>query len=152
MPVRSRQDFNSVTLLHLVTNIEKILSMIDVNPLEARAHSIEGYRWLFPWGTARIEVNVVERGGEGFFQVSAPLIHVPDTGRENLYRALLERNFELTSACMAIHEAVVYVFSERPLVGMDTEEARYLITQVAYYADELDNQLADEFGARLYQN
>jgi hypothetical protein len=42
------------------------------------------------------------------------------------------------------------VVSERPLNGMDTEEARYIITQVAHYADELDNRLADEFDTQLF--
>lgn len=150
MPVRSHQDQNSATLREFVDNIEKILSMIDVNPGEARAHSIQGFRWLFPWGSVNVEVNVVERGQKGYFQVSAPLVYLPEEGREAFYLALLEKNMEMTNAALGIHDGVVYVFGERPLAGMDTEEARYHITQVAYYADELDNKLANEFGAKLY--
>jgi hypothetical protein len=151
MPIRITQDTNSESLIAHMNNIERILSMIDVNPNEARAHSFDGFRWLFQWGSAAVEVNVVERGKHGYFQVSSPLVYLPEANREGLYRRLLEYNWEMTNVAFALHEEVAYVVSERPLAGMDTEEARYIITQVAHYADELDNKLADEFGARLYK-
>jgi hypothetical protein len=151
MPVRTSQDKSSESLIAHMNNIERILSMIDVNPTEARAHSIDGFRWVFQWGSAGVEVNVVERGKHGYFQVSSPLVYLPQDNLEQLYRRLLEYNWEMTNVAFAVHGDVVYVVSERPLNGMDTEEARYIITQVAYYADDLDNKLADEFGTRLYE-
>jgi hypothetical protein len=45
---------------------------------------------------------------------------------------------------------VVYIFSERPLAGLDGNEANFIISQIAGYADDLDNQLVNEFGGRLY--
>jgi hypothetical protein len=151
MPIRYRQDMSSATLLKSVADIENILSMIDINPNEARAHSIEGFRWLFRWGSAHIEVTVIERGAIGYFQLYAPLMTLPETGLETFFRALLTQNLEMTSAALALHENVVYVFSERPIEGMDTEEARYIITHVASYADDLDNYLVNTYGGRLYE-
>ncbi|HEX2622285.1 MAG TPA: YbjN domain-containing protein, partial [Phototrophicaceae bacterium] len=124
MPIRLRQDQTSATLQGFVESIEKILSMIDVNAGEARAHSLDGFRWLFPWGSVTVEVNVVQRGPQGFFQVSSPLVFVPDQNLEAFYRSLLDHNMEMTSAALGVHDNIVYVFSERPLMGMDTEEAR----------------------------
>ncbi len=152
MPIRYRQDMSSTTLLKYVSDIENILSMIDINPNEARAHSIEGFRWLFRWGSARIEVTVIERDAVGYFQISSPLMTLPDAGIETFFRALLNHNLEMTSAALALHENIVYVFSERPLDGMDTEEARYIITRVASYADDLDNHLVNTYGGSLYQD
>lgn len=152
MPIRIRQDTENVTLKTHVNNIESILSMIDVNPAESRAHTIEGFRWIFPWGSVKVEVNVIERAHKGYMQVSAPLLYLPLTNREPLYRALLEQNMEMTSAALAVFNDLVYIFSERSLDGLDTEEARQIITQVAYYADELDNRLVNEYGGRLYES
>jgi hypothetical protein len=45
---------------------------------------------------------------------------------------------------------VIYVFNERPLEGLDATETNNIITLVAGYADDLDNQLVNEFGGRLY--
>lgn len=151
MPIRDLQDKNSVSLLQLVNNIENILSMIDINPHQARAHSHEGFCWLFEWGSVTVEVNVVERGAQGFFQVSAPLVHIPQDERQlPLLQALLARNMEMTSAALAVYENVVYVFSERQLEGLDATEARSIITYVASYADDMDNWLVDSFGATFY--
>lgn len=151
MPVRTLQDKSSESLTVHMNNIERILSMIDINPIEARSHSIDGFRWIFAWGSATVEVNVVERGLQGYFQVSAPLVFLPENHREAMYRKLLELNWEMTNVAFAVHDNVVFVVSERPLSGMDTEEARYIITQVAYYADDMDNRLADEFNTGLYE-
>jgi hypothetical protein len=152
MPIPYRQDMSSATLLKYVGDIENILSMIDINPNEARAHSIEGFRWFFHWGSAHIEVTVIEREASGYFRVFAPLMTLPASNRETLFRALLNHNLEMTSAALALYDDVVYVFSERPLEGMDTEEARYIITRVASYADDLDNYLVTTYGGKLYED
>jgi hypothetical protein len=67
-----------------------------------------------------------------------------------LYRHLLELNLQLTNAAMGVHLDVVYVFSERPLEGLDAVEANNIITLVATYADDLDDKIVTEFGGRLY--
>ncbi|MCU0499689.1 MAG: YbjN domain-containing protein [Anaerolineae bacterium] len=150
MPFRFRQNKESESLRLHADTIEKILSAIDVNPNEARNHSEDGYQWKFEWGSALVEVLVSERGGKGYFQVFAPLFYLPEKGREPLYQAMLEHNLEMTTAALGLHEDVVYVFSERPLDNMITEEARQIITLVAYYADLLDDKLISEFGGKLY--
>ncbi|MBC8100374.1 MAG: YbjN domain-containing protein [Armatimonadetes bacterium] len=150
MVFRLRQDKNSPVLQNHIATIENILSMLDVNPSEARAHTMESYRWAFRWGSVEVDVNIMERGSRAFFQVTAPIIYLPDSQRENLLYGILELNLEMTSAAMGVYRDVIYVFSERPIEGMDAEEARFIITQVAHYADELDHRLVQDFGGRLY--
>jgi hypothetical protein len=45
---------------------------------------------------------------------------------------------------------VVYLYYERTIENLDAGEANEIITTIARYADELDNQLVQEFGGRLY--
>ena len=44
----------------------------------------------------------------------------------------------------------MFIFSERPLAGLDPVEVDFIIEQVARFADDLDDQLVSEFGGRLY--
>ena len=130
--------------------VEQILQAIGVNPQAARLPTDQGYGWNFRRGSAVIEVYVSAQEGRGYLQVLSPILHLPQTGLIQLYRRLLELNLQLTNAALGVYLDVVYVFNERPLEGMDSVEANAIITMVASYADELDNQLVNEFGGRLY--
>jgi hypothetical protein len=77
-------------------------------------------------------------------------MHLPMSNLLPLYRRLLELNLQLTAAAIGVHLDVVYVFSERPLDGLDGAEANTIINLVSGYADELDDKLVTEFGGRLY--
>lgn len=130
--------------------VERILYGIGVDPAAARMSVQDGYGWSFRRGSATIEIYVTQREGVGYLQALAPIIHLPTTGLLPLYRHLLELNLQMTDAALGVYLDVVYVFSERPLDGMDADEANSMINIVAAYADELDNRLVDEFGGRLY--
>lgn len=136
---------------HHAETVEAILTSIGVDVVSARMPDIEyGYGWSFRRGSAVIEIYVSEQEGRGFLQVLSPILHIPSTGLLPLYRRLLELNMQLTNASLGIYFDVVYVFSERPLEGLEDVEANNIITLVAGYADELDNQIQAEFGGRLY--
>ncbi|QPC82208.1 YbjN domain-containing protein [Phototrophicus methaneseepsis] len=132
------------------TNVERILSSIGVNPQQARMSTRDGYGWAFQHGSAMIEVYITQQAQREYFQVVAPLIHLPLNNLLPLYRRLLELNLSLTNASLGIYQDVVYIFNERPLAGLDANEADFIISQIAGYADDLDNQLVNEFGGRLY--
>jgi hypothetical protein len=78
-----------------------------------------------------------------------PSALLPSENLLPLYRARLEINMELTSAALGIQQDKVCVISERSITGLNAEEADEIIKRVAHYADQLDDQLAAEFGARL---
>ena len=148
---RSNQGDRSQSLEHYARTVDDILSNIGVDTVAARMTDIEyGFGWSFRRGSAVIEIYVSEQEGRGYFQVLSPIIHIPSTGLLPLYRRLLELNMQLTNASLGIYFDVIYVFNERPLEGLDANEANNIITLVAGYADELDNQLQEEFGGRLY--
>lgn len=130
--------------------VEQILLGIGIDPAQARMSTADGYGWSFRRGSAVIEVYISLRDDVGYLQVLAPILHLPTAGLLPLYRHLLELNLQLTNASLGVYLDVVYLFSERPLEGMDSVEANNVINLVAAYADELDDQIVGEFGGRLY--
>lgn len=130
--------------------VEQILLSIGVDSVQARMNIQNGYGWNFQRGSALIEIYISQQENTGYIQVLSPIIHLPQTGLLPLYRRLLELNLQLTNAAFGVYLDVVYIFSERPLDGMDATEANAIISMVAAYADEMDDKLVAEFGGRLY--
>lgn len=130
--------------------VEQILLGLGIDPVQSRLNTEGGFGWTFRRGSAWIEVYISQQENVGYLQVLSPILHLPQTGLLALYRRLLERNLQLTNAALGVYLDVVYLFSERPLDGLDSVEANNIISLVANYADELDDQLMNEFGGRLY--
>lgn len=134
---------------HAIT-VERILTSIGVDPVHAKMDTDEGFGWSFQRGSALIEIYIAEQQGREYLQVLSPMMHLPPGGLLPLYRRLLELNLSLTNASLGVYLDVIYVFSERPLAGLDAAEADFIIKQISEYADDIDNQLVNEFGGRLY--
>lgn len=138
------------TLETYAATVEQILRELNIDPAAARLPIQQGYGWSFRRGSAIIEVYVSDQEGRGYFQVLSPILHLPASGLLALYRRMLELNLQLTNAALGVYFDVVYVFNERLLDGLDAVETNQIITTIAGYADDLDNQLVNEFGGRLY--
>ena len=98
-------------------------------------------------GSASVGVNVLE--DHGVLLMVAPVMAVPHTGRETLYRRLLELSFLTTSdAAFAIDSQrdEIVVRALRRLSGLDYEEFEDLLETVGKVADEWDDVLKGEFG------
>lgn len=147
---RSNQPQKSNSLDKHLNTVENILASVGVDPARARMDTDRGYGWSFQRGSALIEVYITEQEGRQYLQVLSPIVHIPAGGLLPLYRRLLELNLSLTNASLGVYLDVIYVFNERPLTGLDIEEADFIIRQISEYADDLDNQLVNEFGGRLY--
>ena len=97
-------------------------------------------------GSASVGINVLEDHGVLLFV--APVMAVPITGRETLYRKLLELSFLSTSdAAFAIdaHRDEIVCRALRRLSGLDYEEFEDLLETVGKVADEWDDALKAEF-------
>ena len=98
-------------------------------------------------GSAIIGVNVLEE--QGVLMIFAAILDVPGTGREALYRRLLELSFVATSdAAFAIDgpRNQVVVRALRRLSGLDYEEFEDLVVTVGQVADDWDDRLEADFG------
>jgi hypothetical protein len=130
--------------------VQQVLLSIGIDPDQSRLSVDNGYGWNFRYGSAIIEVYIHRNEEGAYFQVLAPIMHLPQAGLLPLYRRLLELNLQLTSAALGTYNDTVYIFSERPLDGLDAVEVSSTISRAASYADDLDNKLVAEFGGRLY--
>jgi hypothetical protein len=132
--------------------IEKTLAELGLNPEQVRTQAVpdQEYSWQFKRGSAIIQLHIFSEEGRSYFQVLSPILHLPQVNLLAMYRRMLELNLKLTHAAFGLHMDEVYVFSERILDGLDMGEAAEIIALVAGYADDLDNQLVNEFGGRLY--
>ena len=130
--------------------VQQALTASGIDPEQSRISVEAGYGWNFRYGSAIIEVYIHSNEEGRYFQVLSPIIHLPQAGLLPLYRRMLELNLQLVNAALGVYHDAVYVFSERPLDGLDQVEVSSTIARVASYADELDNKLVAEFGGRLY--
>ncbi len=132
--------------------VQQVIASMGVDPQQTNMNLEQGYGWSFRYGTAVVEIYIVQQGesGAGYLQVLSPIMHLPQNGLLPLYRHLLELNLQLTNAAFGVFQEVVYVYYERLLDGMDNVEAANIITNVAAYADEYDDRLIAEFGGRIY--
>jgi hypothetical protein len=130
--------------------VQQVLVSIGIDPDQSRLNVDNGYGWNFRYGSAIIEVYIHRNDEGAYFQVLAPIMHLPQAGLLPLYRRMLELNLQLTSAALGTFNDAVYIFSERPLDGLDAVEISSNISRAASYADDLDNKLVAEFGGRLY--
>jgi hypothetical protein len=99
-------------------------------------------------GSAMVSVSVME--DVGVLILLAPIMKVPKTNREALYRRLLETSFLLTSdAAFAIdsQKDEITVRALRRLSGLDYEEFEDLLNTVGNVADTWDDALREEFGS-----
>lgn len=100
-------------------------------------------------GSASVGINVLEDHGVLLFV--APVMPVPIAGQEKLYRRLLELSFLTTSdAAFAVDadRQEVVVRALRRLSGLDYEEFEDLLETVGKVADDWDDTLKAEFGAK----
>src|SRR5581483_1323894 len=110
-----------------------------LEPLDASGYT------LVRKGSANIGINVLEDHGVLLFV--APVMPVPSSGREALYRRLLELSFLTTSdVAFAIdaHREEVVVRALRRLSGLDYEEFEDLLETVGKVADSWDDALQAE--------
>lgn len=138
------------TMQDYVPIIDTVLKELNIDVNTSRLTVDNGYGWRFKRGSVQINVMLTQGEDRSYFQVYAPILYLPATGILAMYRRMLEMNLKLTSASLGLYNDTVYVFSERYLLGLDPEEAKALIANVGQYADELDNKLASEFGARMF--
>jgi len=114
---------------------------ITLDPLDA-----SGYTQVRK-GSATVGINVLD--DHGVLLLLAPVMKVPLTGRETLYRRLLELSFIATSdAAFSIdgQKDEIYVRALRRLSGLDYEEFEDLVETVGKVTDEWDDTLKKEFG------
>jgi hypothetical protein len=132
----------------LYDTVEKGIFMMGVEPESARAD--KAGQWDFNRGSASIAVGLTvnDRFPNGYFYVTSVLMSemdVPPSRKEEFYYTLLDINATLVNMQLAVTEGWVLLISNRDAVGLDEVEVAIAINELSFYADELDDQLKDNF-------
>jgi hypothetical protein len=140
----------NVDFVHTVELVEELIGGFGLNPKELR---LEGGPDVAVWnlqrGSATVLLIVREADEGAFIQVVSPILEVPEANREAFYERLLRLNMEeLVNCAFALQENEVTVTSDRSAKNLNYSEVEEMLTNVAAYADEYDDRLSQEFGAR----
>ncbi|MCA9404263.1 MAG: trypsin-like peptidase domain-containing protein [Candidatus Omnitrophica bacterium] len=132
--------FQEATLSPLAEFVEGALGVREIDPIVARA----GYEfWEFYQGSALIRIFVYK---EKYLLATCPLVKLPKTGLEPLYRYLLSN--PVPPYFLAIYESSVYLSYRVRLADLKTglsDDIRRHIFAMSLKADELDNELIDNY-------
>jgi len=129
--------------------IEDFFKRKGLDPNQQRVEGQQG-AWRVQCGSAVVYIFVHEIEKMNTLRIASPILYLPNENLLPFYRACLEINYGLINCAMAIDKNIVFILSERPLRGLDTEEIDDGLRLLAFYADKFGNELADEFGAKIY--
>ncbi|QIP16935.1 YbjN domain-containing protein [Spirosoma aureum] len=108
--------------------------------------------WLWKNGSATIEVFIQtihfpNGSRRDYLRIFSPLLEIPANNLLSFYRHLLELNdLRLgVKLCIAPKTQTVYATYERDIRGMDYQELTTCIVDLELWADELDDQLKEQF-------
>ncbi len=107
-------------------------------------------KWFLKKGSAMIFISI--GGSEDFFnlRIVSPILFAPEKNLLAFFRRCLEINMELVSCAIGVFDDTVALVHERPINGIDKEEVNDIIENLSNMADDLDDDLAKEYGAKLY--
>jgi hypothetical protein len=144
----------TATLLeHYRGVVEEILADNGIDPQANLEEALERerYSWCLKRGSATVFIEIFSEGGESYFMVDCPILYLPPSNVEGFFRKLLEINDQLIEGTLALRSDEIHLVAVRPLKGLDATEASGMLDRISAWADQLDNQLSEEFGARLWE-
>lgn len=133
--------------------IEKYFHRRRLNIEDHAMDACDGYGWWIAERDIKVYVFIQEalRGTKGMeIRCTSPIVHFPMANRDLFSMRLLELNRDLSWCCLAAFEDVVLVSAQRPIEGLDQEELDNIIWTVSQTANELEDRLSHEFGARVF--
>lgn len=135
---------------------EQVEAMVDryiseVGLTKQDTYNPERRAWYWVKGSAKIEVFVqeikMETHSRYFLRVFSPIVKLPATNLEAFYRRLLELNDTRLGVKLTVMPGSdqVYATYERDIRGIDYDELSMTIADLEWWADELDDALAQQF-------
>ncbi len=149
----NKQD-NEVSVGSYIQIVEALLKELGVDIKESRLDlESKNYRgWVIQKGSAQIIILIAENDEDDdpTIEVVSPILKLPSQNILPFYRRCLELNRGLIGCAVCVSEDKVLVRAEIPLSGLSLESIALMIFNVAGAADQLDDELAEESGAKLY--
>ncbi|MGC4039031.1 MAG: YbjN domain-containing protein [Chitinophagaceae bacterium] len=112
--------------------------------------------WIFSRGSASIEVFMTSyqtavKTVRTFLRCFSAILPLPADSqkRSQLFQEALENNSKFMGVKLAVipEKGYLYAVAERDIDGMDYEEFKSMISDLGYWADQLDDILQTRFGS-----
>jgi len=124
-------------------------------------YSKENNSWFFSRGSVSIEVflssyETVVKTIRTFVRCFSPVYALPvdDAKKIQLYQEALQNNTNFMGVKLSImpEKGFMYAVAERDIDGMDYEEFKTLVSDLGYWADQMDDILKERFGSTTALN
>jgi len=121
----------------------------------------ESNSWFFSRGSASIEVflssyETVVKTVRTFVRCFAPVYAIPadDSKKAQLYQEALQNNTNFMGVKLSImqEKGFMYAIAERDIDGMDYDEFKVMVSDLGYWADQMDDILKERFGSTTALN
>ncbi len=129
--------------------VENFFRKIKLESNQQRVTDRDTTGWWVQRGSALVYIILNEHEGLETVRIISPILYLPNENILPFYRKCLEINMDLCNCAIGVYDDKVSLISERPIEGLDPEELEGTIHYLSSVADDLDNKLADEFGATL---
>ena len=130
--------------------IQNFYNKIGISADQQKLQSASGNGWWVNRGSAIIYIFVQDSQTGPFIRVVSPIVYMPPQNLLPFYRKLLDHNNNLLGCTLSTDKDVVMLVAQRHTLGISQEELDDMVDTLARVADTLDNELATEFGARIY--
>lgn len=159
-------NFTSVNKNSVMTTNEMVKVYIgqlcaEIGCTPESIYSKESNSWFFTRGSATVEVflssyETVVKTVRTFIRCFSPVFAIPaDNNKKiDLYQQALVNNTRFMGVKLAIipEKGFIYAVAERDIDGMGYTEFKTLISDLGYWADQLDDMLHQHFGNRVPMN
>lgn len=140
----------AISIQDCTTMMNAFMKKQGLNPGEQRLNDPDTTGWMLNLGSAVIYIILNHRQNYDTIRIIAPIIVLPKTNILPLYRRCLEVNMQLYNCALGVSDDQIIVVHERLLEGLDQVELESTVNYIAHVADELDDDLANEFGATRF--
>lgn len=140
----------AVSVPECIAMVERFLKECGVNLSNAKLE--DSLTWVISKGSASIFISISKNEflEETTLEITSPILRLPSQNILPFYRRCLEINGCLVGCAICACDDRILVTSERTLRGLDYQEVEEMILAVANAADLIDDELSEEFGAKLF--
>ncbi|MEM6766730.1 MAG: YbjN domain-containing protein [Bacteroidota bacterium] len=128
--------------------IEKAIGKIGLDPESTRTQRTGV--WTLQKGSSKIFIELfqVAQNSPFYFGVTSPIMKLPQSNLETFLKDIFQLNHMMVGAAFSLQKDVIFIRFNRPIKGMDEEEAFDMIMTVGEAADHYDNILQEKYPFR----
>lgn len=126
--------------------IEESIKGLGIDPIACRKEKAGQWDVTIKGAPVYIDVfNFPAKPDTYYLKLLSPLFKVPEIRKEELYRDVLEMNFDMYSCGMCIKNDWLYILTMRSTVGLDLAEVDFLIDNVGFYGNDYYSKLTFKY-------